>query len=102
VKWLSHIKDRRQLIKLIKESEILVHPSTQEGYGIAIVEAMACRTPVVAVESTGAREFLKEAGYITPSNSKAMAQVILELHTSPKKRKEAGKSQGKSREVHMG
>ncbi|RLG50799.1 MAG: hypothetical protein DRN99_09315, partial [Thermoproteota archaeon] len=82
-RWLGYIP-YKQVIKLMKESELLVHPSIHEGQGIAILEAMACRTPVIAAESTGARELLKEAGYIVPKRSpKALAQAILELHENP-------------------
>ncbi len=33
---------------IIKESEVFVFPSHEEGFGIAIAEAMACETPVVS------------------------------------------------------
>lgn len=39
---------RRDLIKTLKESAIFVYPSHEEGWGIVVAEAMACRLPVVA------------------------------------------------------
>ena len=33
--------------ELLAESDVLVHPSREEAFGMTLIEAMACRTPVV-------------------------------------------------------
>ncbi|MFH0876004.1 MAG: glycosyltransferase family 4 protein [archaeon] len=38
---------REELIEIIKQSHILCHPGTVEGFGIILIEAMACKTPYV-------------------------------------------------------
>jgi len=45
-------------IKLLKSSHALVLPSTTEGFGIAVVEAMAAKTPVIAADIPALRELV--------------------------------------------
>jgi len=40
--------DERKKIRLLKSSHVLVLPSTTEGFGIALIEAMAAGTPAIA------------------------------------------------------
>ena len=47
-------------IKLLKSSHVLVLPSTTEGFGIALVEAMAAKTPVIAADIPALRELVKD------------------------------------------
>lgn len=58
-------------------AEVFVYPSKFEGFGIPIIEALSCGTPVVAAKGS----CLEEAGgdgalYIKPYNSYKAAQVI--------------------------
>ena len=43
----------------VAAADIFIHPSLVESQGIAILEAMALRTPVVVVNSGGPREYIK-------------------------------------------
>jgi glycosyltransferase involved in cell wall biosynthesis len=45
-------------IELLKSSHALVLPSTMEGFGIALVEAMAAKTPVIAADIPALRELV--------------------------------------------
>lgn len=48
-----------QLIKKYQQSWIYCMPSSYEGFGVPIIEAMACGTAVVAVASPGAQEIIE-------------------------------------------
>lgn len=43
-------------IKLLSQSWVAVQPSTVEGWGITVLEANACKTPVVASDTNGLKD----------------------------------------------
>ena len=49
-------------------ADIYVSPSLYEGFGLPLVEAMACRTPVIAIRTPSSDEVLDNAGYIVNEN----------------------------------
>jgi len=62
----------------LQRAAVYVHPSWQDGWGLAPAEAMACNTPVVVTEDTGMKESVGELDCIVPTGS---ADAILEcLH----------------------
>jgi len=56
-------------------------PSRNEGFGLPILEAMACRTPVVATPAGAAPELLAEGGgiLVRPEDPQDMADAIENL-----------------------
>jgi len=56
---------------LLSISEILVHPSHSEGFGLAILEAMAMGLPVVATRCGGPEEIVEDgvSGLLVPPES---------------------------------
>ncbi|MGC9516357.1 MAG: glycosyltransferase family 4 protein [Methanomicrobiales archaeon] len=77
VKFLGEIV-YKDVIMEIKKSNLLVLPSTREGFGMVLAEAGACKIPVVAYKSGGVVEvvengkngFLVEPRNITEFSSK--------------------------------
>ena len=49
-------------------AELLVFPSVYEGFGLPVVEAMACGTPVIAANSSSIPEAVGEAGLLFAPN----------------------------------
>jgi glycosyltransferase involved in cell wall biosynthesis len=47
VNFLGFIKRHDDVIKIIKKSHVFCLPSIVEGFGIVVIEAMACSTPYV-------------------------------------------------------
>jgi glycosyltransferase involved in cell wall biosynthesis len=56
----SGIIDRENLPKIYGSSEVLVQPSTLEGFSIVLIEAMSAGLPVVASETQGMKELINE------------------------------------------
>lgn len=66
----------------LKSTEIMALPSTEEAFGIAYIEAMACSSPVIGCEGEGPSDFVKdgETGYLVPANDPtAIAEILQEL-----------------------
>ncbi|MCL5004209.1 MAG: glycosyltransferase family 4 protein [Patescibacteria group bacterium] len=60
VKMLGFVTEAEKF-KLLSQSRIFVSPSYEEGWGIAVAEAMECGLPVVAYELPALREVFGEA-----------------------------------------
>ena len=76
VKWLD------DLAQLYCALDVFVSASHTESFGLAIVEAMASRTAVVATETAGAREIIRpgETGLLTSiGNPNELAAAIQSL-----------------------
>ena len=58
VKFFGKLDEYKDVIKEIKKSELLVLPSTREGFGMVLVEANACYKPVIAYKSGGVVEVI--------------------------------------------
>lgn len=75
--WLDWLDDTRPLFAA---ADLFVSPSHSESFGLAILEAMATGTSVLATATDGARELLEDAGALTPiKDPVAMATNIVEL-----------------------
>ena len=53
--------DQARLVELYRGAACLVQPSRYEGFGLPVLEAMACGTPVVAIEEPALREVAGDA-----------------------------------------
>jgi glycosyltransferase involved in cell wall biosynthesis len=76
------------------KSSILVQPSRTEGFGLVIVEAMACGLPVVSFDcENGPRSIISDGvdGFLVPSfNIRFFADRILLLINDENQRKQMG------------
>lgn len=69
-----------EAFRMVKAGKVFVFPSHEEGFGIAILEAMACGLPVVAWDLPVYREvFSKGVIRIPIGNTKEFAKAILSL-----------------------
>lgn len=58
-----------QLRRLYSFSLAFVFPSLHEGFGIPLLEAMACQTPVLAADTEVFREIAGDAAFFFPPNA---------------------------------
>ncbi|MCU0523483.1 MAG: glycosyltransferase family 4 protein [Elainella sp. Prado103] len=73
----------QSLIKdLYAQCDAWLFTSRVEGFGLPILEAMACRTPVIGTPVGAAPELLKSGGgiLVEPEDPIAMAQAIERIH----------------------
>ena len=47
-------------VRILQESEIVVNTSSKEGWGLTVIESNACGIPVVAADSPGLRDSVKD------------------------------------------
>jgi len=92
-----HIEDnvrflgyRTDIPDILSATDIYVHPSVEEGFGIAIIEAMAVGLPVIATNVGGIPEIITNGVngiLVPPENPQALAEAIGDLIEHPDKRK---------------
>jgi glycosyltransferase involved in cell wall biosynthesis len=78
---------KNETISLIRGSDILIQPSKIEGVSSTILEAMACKVPVITTNVGGNKEIIehnKTGILIEPNNSKKLLDEILNLFINSK------------------
>lgn len=84
VKFLRRVSDH-ELAVLYNAASLFVFPSLYEGFGLPLLEAMACGTPVVAANSSSIPEIVGNAASLAdPRNIDDMAGVIAQVLTDEK------------------
>ena len=99
---LSKIKivpfiDKKVLKAIYHKADFLVMPSLYEGFGLPLLEAMACRTPVMCSDIAVFHEIAHDIPlYFNPQNEQEMLDSMLNLSEN-KKLKETMASKGYER-----
>lgn len=76
VRFTGYVPDD-DLVCLYSLAQIFVYPSVYEGFGLPVLEAMACGTPVVASNASSIPEVAGDAALlIDPLDEEAIAQAI--------------------------
>lgn len=91
VYWVENLTETQDLKKLYQQAQLMVYPSLYEGFGLPVVEAMLCETPVI----TSYTSSLPEAGgqytkLVNPTSIEELSAAIIELLNDSQRRKEMG------------
>jgi glycosyltransferase involved in cell wall biosynthesis len=79
VRWLGEVSDA-DLPLLLAGATVFVSPSSYEGFGLAIAEAMAAGTAVVGGSGSSLDEVVGDAGLLVPPrDARAVAEAIRAL-----------------------
>ena len=79
IRFTGHVPDE-DLPMLYAGSSLFVLPSLYEGFGLPLVEAMACGVPVVASNTSSIPEVVGDAGLLVPpTQPEAFAEAILRV-----------------------
>ena len=69
-----------RLRTLYRSAIALTYPSLYEGFGLPLIEAMACGTPVIASTAASMPEVLGEAGLLVdPADGQAWTRAIIDV-----------------------
>ena len=72
--------NRATLVEIYNAADILLSPSLYEGFGITVLEAMACGTPVIASNVTSLPEVVGDAGVlVNPTDVDAISAAVYRL-----------------------
>lgn len=86
VRFLGYVRDD-VLPALYSAADLFVYPSLFEGFGLPVLEAMACRTPVITSNTTSLEELAgNHALTVDPHDPEAIAEAMGRLIDSPKLR----------------
>jgi len=80
----GHVAHRRELSRLVSAADVALSVCPGETFGLAVLEALACGTPVVTADEGGARELVDEAsGAWAEPEPEALADAVLRLAARP-------------------
>jgi glycosyltransferase involved in cell wall biosynthesis len=72
------------LVALLSSAEAMVFPSLYEGFGLPVLEAMACGCPVICSNTTSLPEVAGGAAIeVAPDSVGELAQAMLKLASNP-------------------
>lgn len=78
VRWAGYVDNGPRMAELLGAADLMLYPSLADNQPLAVIEAMACGTPVFAFDTGGIPEILDtEGGVVVPrKNTVALAQAI--------------------------
>ncbi len=79
VRWIGYV-DEADKPALYRLASVFAYPSLYEGFGLPVLEAMACGTPVVANDIPALAEIVGDGAFLVEAGSaRAMAGAIIAL-----------------------
>ena len=81
----DHRPTQERIREIYAASDVYLFGSRSEGFGLPILEAMACRAPVVGTRTGAAPELIGPGGgrLVDAGDAEAMAAAMIELATCP-------------------
>jgi glycosyltransferase involved in cell wall biosynthesis len=100
VSWHQLSPEDDQLVELYQQADIFCLPSHADAAGWAVVEALACGTPVITSEVGGMPDLIGEAGIVVPRGDRRALRIALQgLADDPTRRAALGR-QARARAEH--
>jgi glycosyltransferase involved in cell wall biosynthesis len=80
VEFWHDVREQKELYALVKAAKVAVFPSEREGFGAALLEALACGVPVVTTSAPDnlGRHLAERSvrGYVCPPTADALADKL--------------------------
>jgi alpha-1,6-mannosyltransferase len=84
VRFHGHVASREQLSRHLAAADVALSVCPGETFGLAVLEALACGTPVVTAARGGARELVDaRSGAWAADDPAALARAVLEVGRRP-------------------
>jgi glycosyltransferase involved in cell wall biosynthesis len=106
--WENHVHFlgfRKDIPRLMASSDLLVHPTFMEGFGLTIIEALATGLPVITTDIEAIPEILAgtDSIMVPPNNPDALRKAVLVNLKQNEQKKAEGSSKGllRANDFHM-
>lgn len=85
IEFRGHVRSHAEVLRAVRASHVFCSPSTVEGFGIAVLEAMALGVPYVAADIPAVREATQGLGgcLVTPGDLGDLTRGLREMLASP-------------------
>lgn len=91
-KWIGRVP-QKELSSYYTQSSVFVLNSIHDGFGMVIIQAMACGLPVIATQNTGGPDIIREGenGFVIPIRDvEALKEKLLYLYEHPEEGRKMG------------
>ena len=90
VRWLGYVTDS-DLAAIYSAAIALVYPSVYEGFGLPVIEAMACGRPVIAANTSSLPEVAGDAGILVdPLDVSGLRDAMMRVLDDPQAARDLG------------
>lgn len=81
----EHAPSQTRIPEIYGSCDAWLFTSEHEGFGLPLLEAMACRTPVLATPAGAARDIIRdgENGWVLPFEADAFVEKLVLMHDMP-------------------
>jgi glycosyltransferase involved in cell wall biosynthesis len=76
--WLGHVDDQELLIDLWFHSGVYIHGHSVGGTNPALLQALGCGAPTLALDTPFNREVVKDERMLFPADASRLAELVLE------------------------
>ncbi|MDR1055977.1 MAG: glycosyltransferase [Prevotellaceae bacterium] len=82
--FLVGVKSKKEIIEILKDSDVFILSSLAETFGVVCIEAMCLGLPVIATVCGGPEEFINEKnGILVPVNDvEALSSALVEMYNN--------------------
>ena len=98
--FIGFQENKEKIYSHMKSSKIFISLSQREGFGITVLEALACGTPAITIrhETNAAAELIQDGvnGYVTQPDEKEISGKITELLGDEEKHKKMSQAAAES------
>lgn len=92
IEFLGHVDN---VMQVLRNADVLVHPSYHESFGLSLVEAEMCGLPIIACNVASIPEIVTDGVsgiLVPPKNTEALSDAMTRLLKNPKLRANMGQA----------